>query len=338
MTEEHLPVKKEKRQTIFRTVHNREKPFVQLEKKSLWDDRLSLKAVGLWARCMSKPNDWKFSIAQIATMCKEGRGAIDAAMKELIAAGYVYRMEYRERLNGKYFDAGVEYVFFEYPATEEEKLEQLEIFKKSFQDCGFQNSGFQNSGNRTLLIKSYTEKDSTKKETTPPIPPHSEPSATAESATAESAIADDVGVVDSLPVKKKKAASEFSLAVKQTGETMINIAMRCNPVYRPPDDLRKFLENVELMLEKDKQNKDLLLQTFEWACQDTEERDKFKGWQSVICSNKRKGKVSNPAEIFRGHFSSIYAQMSSRPKRKFAPCSDSARGMESLARMKETAL
>ncbi len=111
---------------------------------------------------------------------------------------------------------------------------------------------------------------------------------------------------------------------------MIKILVSANPVYRPPDNLDKFFEQVQIMLEKDKQNPDLLLKTFQWACQDNVERDKFKGWQSVVCTNKKKGKPSNPAEIFRGHFSTIYSQMNSQPKRKFAPNSNDAR---SLAKM-----
>lgn len=102
---------------------------------------------------------------------------------------------------------------------------------------------------------------------------------------------------------------------------MINILVTCNPVYRPPENLEKFLQAVEVMIEKDEQKPEDILQAFEWACSDNEQRDSFKGWQSVVCTNKRKGKISNPAEIFRGHFSTIYSQMNSRQKRKFAPSS-----------------
>lgn len=129
---EALPVNAEdKRSTIIRVVHNRENPFVQLNKQALWDTNLSLKAVGLWARCMSRPNDWRFCIKELIKHCKEGRKAVDGAMQELIDAGYAYRLEYSQRgEDGKYKTSGVEYVFFEFPATQEEKDQQQEIFKK----------------------------------------------------------------------------------------------------------------------------------------------------------------------------------------------------------------
>jgi hypothetical protein len=126
----------DKRSTIIRVVHNRENPFVQLNKQALWDTNLSLKAV-------------------------------DGAMKELIDAGYAYRLEYSERgEDGKYKTSGVEYVFFEFPATQEEMDQQEEIFKKSFQHCRYGNSRKEH-----LLIQNPTETDLTKRNTTPPIPP-----------------------------------------------------------------------------------------------------------------------------------------------------------------------
>src|SRR5690606_39181157 len=86
--------------------------------------------------------------------------------------GYAYRLEYTERgEDGKYKDSGVEYVFFEFPATQEEKDEQQEIFKKSFQNCRFGNSRYGNFRKEHLLIKSSTEIDSTETDIPPPLPP-----------------------------------------------------------------------------------------------------------------------------------------------------------------------
>lgn len=152
---------KEKFQSIIRVVHNRENPFVQLNKQALWDQNLSLKAVGLWARCMSRPNDWTFSLKELVDNCKEGRRAVDAAMHELIAANYVYRIEYAERdLNGKFKSGGIEYVFFEFPATEEEKQKRVEEFKKSFRNCCFGNCRNGDCRNVHLLIKNNTKTES----------------------------------------------------------------------------------------------------------------------------------------------------------------------------------
>ncbi len=175
MADQEKPVNEEiKVNTVIRVVHNRENPFVQLNKQALWDQSLSLRAVGLWARCMSRPNDWKFSISELCGKCKEGRKSIDSAMKELIEANYVMRLEYHEKSKEGKFQkgkGGLEYVFFEFPATEEEKQEQLEIFKKRFRHSGFRDCGFGNGGKVQLLIKKKTKKEENKEKEQPPLTP-----------------------------------------------------------------------------------------------------------------------------------------------------------------------
>jgi hypothetical protein len=309
MTYLEFSSKKENKKSVIRVVHNRENPFVQLNKQALWDQNLSLRATGLWARCMSRPDNWEFSMKELVEKCVEGQDAVFKAMKEILAAGYGMRIHYRLAEKGKYLEGGIHYIFFEFPATEKDKLDQLEFFKKSFQHRDFHDRGNHDCENPQLLIKILTEKEVHKeKETTTPTPPK-------ESADAQAAKAADGEVA------KKKFKKEFSPAVKEIGDKMLKILSEANPVYRPPDKLDKFLESIDFMLEKDRQNPELLLETFEWACRDNVQRGDFKGWQSVICTNKRKGKASNPAEIFRGHFSTIFAQRNSRADRKFAPSS-----------------
>lgn len=140
--------------SIIRVVHNKENPFVQLNKQALWDENLSLKAVGLWARCMSRPDDWRFSIKELASRSKEGRRAIDSAIAELIKYNYAVRVEHWEKSDdGKFTTGGVEYVFFEFPATETDKEKVLDEFKKSFRHCGFGNCRNGDRQNSNLLIK-----------------------------------------------------------------------------------------------------------------------------------------------------------------------------------------
>lgn len=147
----------------------------------------------------------------------------------------------------------------------------------------------------------------------------------------EVAIAPEGSVVNSLtekiPDKPKRirTPAAFSPKVKEVADRLINILMEKNPVYRPPHDLTKFLTHVQHLVEKDKQDVEILIKTFEWAASDNEERSGFKGWQGVICS-------TNPAETFRKHFAKIHSQMCSQPKRRFAPCGDRA---ESLKKWEE---
>lgn len=167
--------------SIIRVIHNRENPFVQLNKEALWDKNLSLKALGLWARCMSRPDNWKFSVKELVSKSKEGRRAIDGAIKELIEAGYALRLEYYEKSeDGKFNEGGFEYVFFEFPANQEDKEKALQELKKSFRHCCFSNRRNSNCRNSNLLIKnsSLVPKEETDKEANqkrvakaPPPPP-----------------------------------------------------------------------------------------------------------------------------------------------------------------------
>ena len=71
-------------------------PYVQLEITALNDARLSFRAKGLHTYLMSKPNNWRVYIKQLAKESpKEGREAIAGALKELEDAGYIRRKRLR---------------------------------------------------------------------------------------------------------------------------------------------------------------------------------------------------------------------------------------------------
>lgn len=154
--------------SIIRIVHNQENPFVQLNKKALWNENISLKAIGLWARCMSRPDNWRFNVKELVSKIKEGRRAVDGAIGELIEHNYAIRLEHWEKAaDGKFDTGGIEYVFFEFPATQEDKDKVLEEFKKSFRHCCFGNRRNGNSRNDELLIHIEKEKEKEEKRTTP---------------------------------------------------------------------------------------------------------------------------------------------------------------------------
>lgn len=278
--------------SIIRTIHNKENPFVQLNKNALWDDRLSLKAVGLWARCLSRPEDWKFSINELAKKCIEGRKSIITAIDELIEHGYAVRIDYWKKAeDGKFCEKGCEYVFFEFIATQEDKEKVLEELKKFYHKCRFgtfRRGTFQKDN---LLIKSLTENEDTNTKNNP-LPPDPEPPANAGS----SAIAD----VD---------VFSFSISQKalETTDEMIKILEKGNPTYRAPKNTLPLRKEVKIMVDIDKQDPGLLLKVFRWAVEDNEERGGFKGWSSVLY-------CKNPAKKFREKFSTIYQQMNSKPK------------------------
>lgn len=115
--------------SVVRIVHNRENPYVQLNKKTLWDTRLSLQAVGLWARCMSRPEDWIFRTAELAKACGLNIETLRRYLNELTETNYVIAIQ--KKVHGSSRFCGYDYIFFEFPVTEEEKAQYIEDLKKS---------------------------------------------------------------------------------------------------------------------------------------------------------------------------------------------------------------
>lgn len=72
---------------VFR-VH-KTKDFTVMSNHHLRDRSLTLKAKGLLSVILSLPDDWKYSIAGLAAICKEGTSAVKSALQELTDAGYV---------------------------------------------------------------------------------------------------------------------------------------------------------------------------------------------------------------------------------------------------------
>lgn len=72
---------------------------------------LSLKAKGLYAYMWSLPDDWDYSVAGLVKVLKEGKDAINEALKELEKEGYLVRTILRK--SGKFAD--MDYILHEIP-------------------------------------------------------------------------------------------------------------------------------------------------------------------------------------------------------------------------------
>lgn len=81
---------------IFRTVHNKDNPYFQLDRTSVNDDRLSYKAIGIHAYLMSKPDGWEANEADISSRHTDGRAAVRSGIQELIEYGYMVRVQLRK--------------------------------------------------------------------------------------------------------------------------------------------------------------------------------------------------------------------------------------------------
>lgn len=154
----------------------------------------------------------------------------------------------------------------------------------------------------------------------------------------DAAIAASESASQSSKSRSKREKPDFSPKVREVANQFINLLHKHCPVYRAPSDLTKFLTHVQDIIEKDKQDVDTVIKTFEWAVSDNEKRGDFSGWQGIIATNNKGSKSTTPAEVFRKHFSKLHSQMNSRPKRKFAASSDQNAALEAMEEMKRTAL
>lgn len=75
---------------------------------------LSLKALGIYLLMVSRPDNWKFSVKGLETLCTDGRAGISSAVKELEDKGFVKRKTVYDK--GKI--CGTEYFIYDRPMTE----------------------------------------------------------------------------------------------------------------------------------------------------------------------------------------------------------------------------
>lgn len=104
----------------------------------LQNDNLSLKAKGLYAFMWSLPDTWDYSVSGLTKVLKEGRDAINEALKELEREGYLVRSILRT--GGKFTD--MDYTLNEFPdpfrEVHEKKVEkppekkEVKVKKKSY--------------------------------------------------------------------------------------------------------------------------------------------------------------------------------------------------------------
>lgn len=72
---------------VFRVVKN--KNYTTICNEHLKDKRLSLKAKGLLTIMLSLREDWDYSVNGLVSICKEGKGAVETALRELKECGYL---------------------------------------------------------------------------------------------------------------------------------------------------------------------------------------------------------------------------------------------------------
>ncbi len=104
--------------------------FTVISNKLLRSKKLNLKQKGLLLKVLSLPNTWRFSVAGIVKICKEGKSAIKARLAELTELGYLVRTQLKSNESKNH---GFEYIyeFFEIALSKEDAEKKSEKTRKS---------------------------------------------------------------------------------------------------------------------------------------------------------------------------------------------------------------
>ena len=100
--------------SIIRVKKDKDNPYVIINKNSITDKKMPLKAKGLFSYLMSLPDDWKLYVKELQTHFPDGRQTINNAIDILIKLGYMKRTATREV--GKF--SGYDYTIYESPMQE----------------------------------------------------------------------------------------------------------------------------------------------------------------------------------------------------------------------------
>lgn len=114
--------------SIYRT-NKRENYFVQIDRRSLDDDKLSWKAKGILCYMLSMPNDWIFYESELLKHSTDGKDSFRTGIRELIECGYMERNQIR---NEKGQFKTKEIVVYEYPP----KKTETGLTENGFSDLG----------------------------------------------------------------------------------------------------------------------------------------------------------------------------------------------------------
>ena len=147
-------------QTIFRVAKNPNNPYVMIDKRISEDSRLSWKAKGIMLYLLSRPNDWAINLVDVEKQSTDGRDSVQSGVNELIALGYLERLQNRK--GGKF--GGVEYIVHEEPIATATGKAVSGSNDKAFTATGKTVNGKTVNGKSQTTNNDYTNKDNTNTE------------------------------------------------------------------------------------------------------------------------------------------------------------------------------
>ena len=102
--------------TIVRAHHNKENPYLTMDKTALEDTRLSWKAKGILAYLLSKPDNWTVYCSELEKRAEDGERSVRSGLKELERYGYLERRRIRGNdEKGRQVFTGWETIVYERP-------------------------------------------------------------------------------------------------------------------------------------------------------------------------------------------------------------------------------
>lgn len=142
-------------------IQKRDNPFVQIDKRPLEDERLSWKAKGLLAHLLCKPDTWEISVADLVSRSRDGREAVQSALRELKQLGYA-TLESKRGDGGRLL--GKTWVIYELP-TDGKPVFRLATDERENRPTGKPSNGKTATSNNIL-----EERIEQEGETRPPEP------------------------------------------------------------------------------------------------------------------------------------------------------------------------
>ena len=103
MTEQTSEYKIEGRpSTIFRTIKNKDNPYVMVDRRTIDNDKLSFKAKGILTYLLSRPDGWEVNLVDLSKRGTDGLASIKSGVKELKDAGYLKHAGTRNSVTGHF--------------------------------------------------------------------------------------------------------------------------------------------------------------------------------------------------------------------------------------------
>ncbi len=148
---------------------NKTRDYTVMSNYHFREREMSLKAKGLLSLMLSLPDDWKYTVDGLVSICKENQTAINAALNELKTFGYLEVHKVRDPESGRFT-----YIYDVYekprkvnedsPEGENPALEKPALEKPDMEKPALENMGLYKDTKVLSTKKQNTKVSSTKRE------------------------------------------------------------------------------------------------------------------------------------------------------------------------------